>query len=211
LFLKLGIAVAALLRFKEQPMNKHESVLTDQEISDAWVEHGLDECDPDGFARIIEQRVLAKLAEKAEPVAYRIKTYGSVNKFVVRADVAEEQEYKLGEIHGPENVTVDALYTHPPATPVLTPLQQNTVQHNQSVLGRYGLPYGSTTPALLEAAKGLLDDVDGLIGESGGVYGLHLNGDPSPWGELIEGGRFERLTHLEPLRAAIEAQKKGTV
>jgi hypothetical protein len=27
-------------------------------------------------------------------------------------------------------------------------------------------------------------------------YGLHLNGDPSPWDELLPGGRFERLTNL---------------
>jgi hypothetical protein len=30
-----------------------------------------------------------------------------------------------------------------------------------------------------------------LVNESDGVYGLHLNGDPSPWSELLEGGEFE--------------------
>lgn len=32
--------------------------------------------------------------------------------------------------------------------------------------------------------------VDTLISESQGVYGLHLNGDVSPWGELLPPGRF---------------------
>ena len=30
-----------------------------------------------------------------------------------------------------------------------------------------------------------------LINNSQGIYGLHLNGDPSPWQEIEEGGRFE--------------------
>jgi len=33
--------------------------------------------------------------------------------------------------------------------------------------------------------------VEALINESSGVFGLHLNGDPSPWSELRTGGRFE--------------------
>ena len=50
----------------------------------------------------------------------------------------------------------------------------------------------------LEAAlMGLVDDIEGLMSESGGVYGLHLNGDHSPWSELEPGGEYERLTHLE--------------
>ncbi len=56
---------------------------------------------------------------------------------------------------------------------------------------------------LLAQLKGLLSDVDGLMGESNGVYGLHLNGDASPWSELEEGGRFERLSHMSSARAAI--------
>ena len=36
-----------------------------------------------------------------------------------------------------------------------------------------------------------LGEVSALIDESGGVYGLHLNGDLAPWGELLQGGRFE--------------------
>lgn len=39
----------------------------------------------------------------------------------------------------------------------------------------------------IEACKAF----ESLINESKGVYGLHLNGDPSPWEELLEGGRFE--------------------
>lgn len=41
-----------------------------------------------------------------------------------------------------------------------------------------------------ELAKGVVAVRD-LMAESGGVYGLHLNGDPSPWHELVEGGFFE--------------------
>lgn len=49
----------------------------------------------------------------------------------------------------------------------------------------------------------IVGEVDDLIGESSGVYGLHLNGDPSPWGEVVAGGRFERLGVLEEARAAL--------
>lgn len=56
---------------------------------------------------------------------------------------------------------------------------------------------------LLAQLKGLLSDVEGLMGESGGVYGMHLNGDVSPWGELEEGGRFERLSHMSSARAVV--------
>lgn len=38
--------------------------------------------------------------------------------------------------------------------------------------------------------EGLLA-VEALINESRGVFGLHLNGDSSPWDELRTGGRFE--------------------
>lgn len=51
-------------------------------------------------------------------------------------------------------------------------------------------------PKLYKALDNLLDDILGLMDESEGVYGLHLNGDVSPWGELDEGGRFERLTSI---------------
>ena len=42
-----------------------------------------------------------------------------------------------------------------------------------------------------------LQEVVDLIGESSGIYGMHLNGDPSPWDEIERGGRFERLTLLQ--------------
>jgi hypothetical protein len=48
--------------------------------------------------------------------------------------------------------------------------------------------------ALREEVKRLragLAAVESLILDSDGVYGLHLNGDPSPWGELRSGGKFE--------------------
>jgi hypothetical protein len=34
-------------------------------------------------------------------------------------------------------------------------------------------------------------DLVGLVENSGGVFGLHLNGDLSPWPELLRGGQFE--------------------
>lgn len=59
---------------------------------------------------------------------------------------------------------------------------------------------------MLEAFRGLVKAVDALIGESQGVYGLHLNGDPAPWSELTQGGRFEEwLAPLETARAALSA------
>lgn len=61
----------------------------------------------------------------------------------------------------------------------------------------------AAAPKLLEILSALLDDIEGLMGESSGVYGLHLNGDPSPWGELTEGGRFERLLNISAARAVI--------
>jgi hypothetical protein len=36
-----------------------------------------------------------------------------------------------------------------------------------------------------------IESVTELIENSNGVYGLHLNGDPAPWGDLSTGGRFE--------------------
>lgn len=45
--------------------------------------------------------------------------------------------------------------------------------------------------ARIEALTKAVDSFTALINESGGVYGLHLNGDPAPWAELMIGGRFE--------------------
>lgn len=64
---------------------------------------------------------------------------------------------------------------------------------------------------LLAALKGLASDIQGLISESDGVAGLHLNGDIAPWGELEEGGRFERISHMSDAMAAIaQAEQKGS-
>lgn len=41
-------------------------VLTDERIRELWIEHGLDECAPEGFARIIEREALAAAAQ-AQP------------------------------------------------------------------------------------------------------------------------------------------------
>lgn len=43
---------------------------------------------------------------------------------------------------------------------------------------------------LVREAEAWRKDFDDLVKSSNGVYGLHLNGDPSPWGELLPGGRF---------------------
>lgn len=57
---------------------------------------------------------------------------------------------------------------------------------------------------LVEKARAALQDFDAIISESGGVYGLHLNGDPAPWGDLTSGGRYEEWTQgFEALRATL--------
>ena len=63
--------------------------------------------------------------------------------------------------------------------------------------------------AALKLAREALGEVQDLIGESHGVYGLHLNGDESPWNELEQGGEFERLTSLHEALAAIDSLLKG--
>lgn len=53
-----------------------------------------------------------------------------------------------------------------------------------------------------------LKAVQGLIDETNGVTGLHLNGDDAPWEELLEGGRYEEW--LLPFSVAIKkASKEG--
>ena len=44
------------------------------------------------------------------------------------------------------------------------------------------------TVSKLQAAQETVSD---LIDQSDGVYGLHKNGDPAPWDELLAGGRYE--------------------
>jgi len=59
---------------------------------------------------------------------------------------------------------------------------------------------------LLEQALDALEQVTGLIGESHGVTGLHLNGDVAPWEELLEGGQYERFTGLYSTIEAIKSE-----
>ncbi|MCZ0752545.1 hypothetical protein [Aeromonas enteropelogenes] len=57
-----------------------------------------------------------------------------------------------------------------------------------------GLTFGKVVEQrdeLLAALEKLSGDVEALMKESGGVYGLHQNGEPAPWGELVAGGRHE--------------------
>lgn len=56
---------------------------------------------------------------------------------------------------------------------------------------------------LLTALSGLVEDIQGLMTESEGVAGMHLNGDVAPWEELEAGSRFERLSHLPDAVAAL--------
>ena len=53
----------------------------------------------------------------------------------------------------------------------------------------------------------LTSSLEALISESDGVYGLHKNGDPAPWGELLAEGRFEDwLRALAAARRALDAE-----
>ena len=63
--------------------------------------------------------------------------------------------------------------------------------------------------AAIEAAGIALQEVQDLIHESRGIYGMHLNGDESPWNEIEQGGRFERLCTLPDALSAIEQYQKG--
>lgn len=72
----------------------------------------------------------------------------------------------------------------------------------------YHLPPKQPAAVDVLAAR-LVDELDGLVGESGGVFGLHINGDVATWDELLPGGRFERLSSLDELRAALAAQQQG--
>jgi hypothetical protein len=64
--------------------------------------------------------------------------------------------------------------------------------------------------AVNDLAARLVDELDGLVSESDGVSGLHLNGDLAPWDELLPGGRFECLSSLDELREALAStQQQG--
>lgn len=61
----------------------------------------------------------------------------------------------------------------------------------------------------LRIAREALIELQNLMEETTGVYGLHLNGDNSPWSEIEKGGRFERLTSFPDAISAIDAALKG--
>ena len=67
----------------------------------------------------------------------------------------------------------------------------------------------AAAPELYEALNSLLWDLEALMGESLGVYGLHLNGDASPWEEIAPGGTFERLDSIIEARAALSKARGG--
>ena len=63
---------------------------------------------------------------------------------------------------------------------------------------------------LLAVLKKLSGDVEELMKESGGVYGLHQNGEPAPWAELVAGGRHETwLLSLSDAAELIAKLKAG--
>lgn len=55
-------------------------------------------------------------------------------------------------------------------------------------------------------AQGILE-IEELMNESKGIYGLHLNGDVSPWEELRSGGKYEEW--LNKFEVALEYAKKS--
>lgn len=71
----------------------------------------------------------------------------------------------------------------------------------------------ATTRRLLDAVEAsakAIEAVRGLIAQSEGVAGLHLNGDVAPWADLMTGGRYEEwLTDLDRAKAALDALRGG--
>lgn len=113
--------------------------------------------------------------------------------------------FEYGEIRGAEAVQVNGW---PKPVGLIT-----NASYSDRVCGDLGNPelpgpaanirLIAAAPDLLAMLKTLIDEVDGLMSESLGVYGMHLNGDPSPWSELEPGGRFERLSSLDEARALV--------
>ena len=53
----------------------------------------------------------------------------------------------------------------------------------------------------IERLRKAIDSISDLIAESTGVYGLHLNGNVTPWCDLLPGGQFEEwLTDFDAVR-----------
>lgn len=59
-----------------------------------------------------------------------------------------------------------------------------------------------------ELIAGLLA-VEDLMLDSKGVFGLHLNGDPSPWDELRSGGKHEEWLNDFDIATKVVAQLKS--
>jgi hypothetical protein len=95
-----------------------------------------------------------------------------------------------------------------------TELLENVAMLGETLLARFELlkkqeaKLKSQRDELLAALEDLVGDVEGLIEESYGVYGLLLFGEHAPWSELESGGRFERLTSL-PIACDAIAKVKG--
>lgn len=68
--------------------------------------------------------------------------------------------------------------------------QENEALRNE---GAHSCNASCTRPicVLRRENEALKDALFGLVGSSDGVYGLHLNGDPCPWEDLLEGGCLE--------------------
>ena len=60
---------------------------------------------------------------------------------------------------------------------------------------------------LLATLTSLVYEVQGLMDESVGVAGFHMNGDMAPWHELVPGGQFERLSSLDEAADLIDQMK----
>lgn len=60
---------------------------------------------------------------------------------------------------------------------------------------------------LLGTLTSLVNEVQGLMEESIGVAGFHMNGDMAPWHALAPGGQFERLSSLDEAAALIDQMK----
>lgn len=79
--------------------------------------------------------------------------------------------------------------------------ENERLENNTQALAEKAAQMAEAEKALIK----LVSALDDLIGESQGVYGLHLNGDPSPWAELLPGGTFEEwLSALTDARQALE-------
>ena len=68
-------------------------------------------------------------------------------------------------------------------------------------------PAPSVPDEFYNAVTNLSVELEELVAETSGVYGLHLNGAPSPWEEILEGGRFERISSLHVVQNLLAAQQ----